>query len=56
MHILINPRAAESGNETPLFFVSSETKRISFDFRVDYLHNEVEWPIKTGLVIKDLNI
>ena len=37
-------------------FVSSETKRIYFDFRVNYLHSEVEWPIKTKFVIKNLNI
>ena len=27
-----------------------------FYFRVNYFHNEVEWPIKTGFVIKILNI
>ena len=37
-------------------FVSSETKRIYFDFTVNYLHSEVEWPIKTEFVIENLNI
>ena len=51
-HISIIPGAAQSGNERLLIFcfVSSETKRIYFDFRVNYLHNEVEWPIKTEFV------
>ena len=37
-------------------FVSSETKRIYFDFGVNYLHSGVEWPIKTEFVIENLNI
>ena len=37
-------------------FLRNETKRISFDFRVNYLHSEVEWPIKKEFVIESLNI
>ena len=40
----------------PFCFVSSETKPICFDFAVNYLHSEVEWPIKTEFVIENLNI
>ena len=29
------------------FFVSFSGKRIYFDFRMNYLHSEVNWPIKT---------
>ena len=37
-------------------FVFSETKRIYFEFRVNYLHSELEWPIETECVIGNLNI
>ena len=37
-------------------FVSSETKRIYFNFRVNYLHSEIECPIKTEFVIGNLNV
>ena len=37
-------------------FNSSETKRIYFDFKLNYLHSDVEWPIKTVFVIGNLNI
>ena len=37
-------------------FVFSETKRIYFEFRVNYLHSELEWPIKTEFVIGNINI
>ena len=32
-------------------FVSPETKRVYFDFSVNYLHSEVEWPIKTIIML-----
>ena len=37
----------------PFLLVS---KRIYFDVRVNYLHCEVEWSIKTEFVIENLNI
>ena len=37
---------------TACFFV---TKLICFDFRVNYLHNAVQWLIKTEFVIEKLN-
>ena len=37
-------------------FCFSETKRIYFEFRVNYLHSELEWPIETECVIGNLNI
>ena len=37
-------------------FVSSETKRIYFGFRVNYLHNGVNWPIALEFVIENVNI
>ena len=36
--------------------VSSETKRIYFDFRVNNSHSAVQWPIKIEFVTKNLNI
>ena len=53
---LIIPSAAQFGNETLLIFASFPEKRIYFDFRVNYLHNEVERPIKTEFVIENQNI
>ena len=53
------PRAAQSGNETLrtyFCFVFSEAKCNNFDFRMNCLHNEVEWPIKPEFVIENPNI
>ena len=55
---LIIPRAAQSGNETLLIFLFPQKRNVSFyfDLRVNYLYNEVEWPIKTEFAIENLNI
>ena len=40
-------------------FVSSiknETYRIYFDFKVNYLHGEVQWPIKVEFVNESPNV
>ena len=40
-----------------LFFVSFLQKRnVSIEFRVSYLHSEVEWSIKTEFVTENLYI
>ena len=38
------------------FLFRLEMKRTYFEFRVNYLHSEVKWLIKTNFVIENLNI
>ena len=56
-HIPHHPQSCSvQKRNTTYFFVSFPEKRTYFDFRVNYLDSEVEWPIKTEFVIENVNL